>query len=114
MDHDRSHVFSWTVQRRRKFVPSSFVRSCDVLAFAGGIAGDNMASKLPDLNITTKVPDHELYAWETLLSRTVNIIAPIDFITEGCRMEFVLLSISAMLLRGLAPFPHSDLTSSQC
>ena len=104
MDHDRSHIFSCTVQRRRKFVPSSFVRSCDldVLAFAGGIgiANDNMASKLSDLNITTKVPDYELYAWETLFSRTVNIIAPIDFITEGCRMEFVLLSISAMLLRG--------------
>jgi hypothetical protein len=67
MNHDRSHILSCTVQRRRKIVPSSFVRSCDGLAFAGGIAGDNMAFQLPDLDIATKVPDHELYAWKTLL-----------------------------------------------
>jgi hypothetical protein len=78
MNHDRSHVFSCTVQRRRKIVPSSFVRSCDVLAFAGGIASGNFAFQLPNLAIVTRVPGYWLYAWETLLSRKVDIVAPMS------------------------------------
>ena len=44
-------------------------------AFAGGCASDNIAFQLRDLNSATKVPDDELYAWETLLPGTVSIIA---------------------------------------
>jgi hypothetical protein len=39
--------------------------------------------QLPDLNITTKVPDHELYAWETLLSRMVNIVARMSSLLQS-------------------------------
>jgi len=54
-------------------------------AFAGGCASDNIAFQLRDLNSATKIPDDELYAWGTLLSRTVSIIASMSSLLQSWR-----------------------------